>query len=332
MIKQVVITLGVVLACVLQSCLPSDVAVTPFDRGNVVMQTVTMGSNYENMIYYNLRTNTVVQTQPVNTWHFAVQSNSSAEHYIRINSGMFMSVKNAGKVSFEGLTTDIIKDSVYDTSNGDLDSTAIGMWWNEDGTSKKEVYIINLGMSALGRGLGKRKVQFISASATNVTLKIALLNNDSTRTITIEKDPQRSWVGVLLTGATPRVLHEPRSTDWDIVFTRYTYIFHEPTGVLPYSVTGVLLNDPRTQALLKITDTVENVTAAIIDTVPFSTRRDIIGYDWKYYDLDKGVFTTYPRFVYVIKDGEGFLHRLNFLDFYSADGVKGAPTFAVQRL
>jgi hypothetical protein len=35
--------------------------------------------------------------------------------------------------------------------------------------------------------------------------------------------------------------------------------------------------------------------------------------------------------VYVLRDSEGFIYKLPFLDFYDDNGQKGAPTFALQR-
>lgn len=51
---------------------------------------------------------------------------------------------------------------------------------------------------------------------------------------------------------------------------------------------------------------------------------DEIGYDWKYYDLSgSGKYIIYQKKVFVIRDQQGYLYKLRFIDFYDNNGQKG---------
>ena len=58
----------------------------------------------------------------------------------------------------------------------------------------------------------------------------------------------------------------------------------------------------------------------------------MIGYDWKYYNLDAALYTIEPGLAYVIRDRDGFYYKLRFIDFYSEAGEKGYPKFEYVRL
>jgi hypothetical protein len=94
----------------------------------------------------------------------------------------------------------------------------------------------------------------------------------------------------------------------------------------------VLLNpNGVTAALDTIHDFLEMDINDIAD-LEFSTRADLIGYDWKYYNFDAGVYTIVEDMHYVIKDRDAYFYKLRFVDFYSDEGVKGYPTFEFVRL
>ena len=65
---------------------------------------------------------------------------------------------------------------------------------------------------------------------------------------------------------------------------------------------------------------------------PFRTDRDAIGYDWKIYSFDEGTYIVDPSLVYVVQDGDGYFHKLHFIDFYSALGVVGCPRWEIAGL
>jgi|JI10StandDraft_1071094.scaffolds.fasta_scaffold140188_2 hypothetical protein len=99
---------------------------------------------------------------------------------------------------------------------------------------------------------------------------------------------------------------EPLTTDWDLLFTKYT-------GFVPtaYPVSGVLQN--------------KAVTALQVDGVPptdanwldglYSTEMNIIGSDWKAYDFDLNQYTITADRTYFVKDVPGNIWKLVFTGY-----------------
>ena len=63
----------------------------------------------------------------------------------------------------------------------------------------------------------------------------------------------------------------------------------------------------------------------------FSSARNTIGYDWKYYNATLGLYIISSP-VYVIQTSAMDYYKLLFLDFYNAEGKKGAPMFQIEKL
>ena len=68
------------------------------------------------------------------------------------------------------------------------------------------------------------------------------------------------------------------------------------------------------------------------NTLDFSSNRNIIGYDWKTFDIDAGYYTVNENIVYIIKNVDDFYFKLRFIDFYDDNGAKGTPTFEYKLL
>lgn len=316
----------------LPSCFPVDEPIAPFDRGSEEDIRVTTGSNYGTVVYYDLVTRRAVAQTPIDVWSLSI-SGDDADSLIYINTALIMSVTNLGRVAWESVTTPTTTPQQlrYDAPSGDPDSTAFGRWWNADGTAKGDVFLVNRGLDANINELGWCKVMPIGVDASGVTLRIALLDGTNDTTITIPRDPLHAHVGILCSDGKPKVVYyEPLRGTWDFSFTRYTYFFYAP-DFLAYAVTGVLLGkDTRVSRV----DSIAFADVVASDTLryPLSTKRDGIGYDWKSYNIAKGVYTTDTSMVYLVRDRSGFLNKMRFLDFYSETGDKGSPLFVVQRL
>jgi hypothetical protein len=102
---------------------------------------------------------------------------------------------------------------------------------------------------------------------------------------------------------------EPNSTDWDITFTKYI----TPVQGTPYGVTGVLSNS--------------GVQVAQVDNVPdpnsysdylqhtMTSEINIIGYDWKSFDMSTFSYSVEPYRCYFIKDQNDKIWRIVFTSF-----------------
>lgn len=315
----------------LVSCMPVDEAIAPYDRGGVAEDRVAMGPKYGSIVYYDLVNRRIVTQQSIDDWHLSI-SGSDTDSLIYLNTALTMSATNLGAVAWESVNTPATSAQLkrYDAPSGDPDSTAFGRWWNADGTSKGDVYLIHRGYDEDGADLGWRKAMPIRVDTSGITIRVALLDGSSDTVVTIHRDPSFERVGLQCSQPVHTVAYQPLRGTYDLVFTRYTYFFYAP-DFLAYAVTGVLLG-PDVRASADSIKPFNDFVAADTVVYPLTTKRDVIGYTWKSYDIAKGVYTTDTAKVFLIRDRMGFLNKLRFLDFYSETGAKGSPLFVTQRL
>ena len=124
----------------------------------------------------------------------------------------------------------------------------------------------------------------------------------------------------------------PMASDYDLLFTRYTHKFILDNGdTMAYGVVGALLSE-NCSASLDTIHTWEEISAKTISQLKWDSRKNAIGYDWKYYDFDNSKYVILPNRIYIIKNRNGFYFKLQFLDFYSLQGEKGYIKFRLQQL
>jgi hypothetical protein len=149
--------------------------------------------------------------------------------------------------------------------------------------------------------------------------------------VVIRRDENKLQIHYSFENGIVNVLPDPDS--WSLLFSRYTTMLQTNDGEdYPYLVTGVLLNPSGVAAAL---DTIHEFSSIVLDDtadLELTTRADIIGYDWKYYNFNAGIYTIVPEFNYVIRDRDGFYYKLRFIDFYNTTGEKGYPSFEYIRL
>jgi len=316
--------LSILWACLLPSCLPVDHAIAPVDRGPTRIVTASIGNTYGTVVYYSLDDDRVVLSVPLTSWHITVETRQG-EPTIRLNSGLIM---RAAAVDAPFHTTTVAPTTgwEYDTPDG-LHGPLL-RWWQR----ASDVFVLHLGFDERGRDLGMRKCH-IERSANAIRLRFARLSGVDERTVEIPFEQSASRVGVdLLLGTTVR--SEPAIGSWDVMATRYTHIFRDTVAAdsTPYSVTGMFI-DPTTTRCVRISDgDVDSAFSFAEDMFPTPQHRDVIGYDWKSFSLESGQFTTLRKRRYVLRTRSGRTYVMQPVDFYAADGSKGAMQFTIHPL
>lgn len=316
----------------LQSCFKEEAMVTPHEQGDLEEGQAALGSYYENQVYFDLYNNEEVSSSSINDFDLSFES-SGEGWIIRLNSAKFMLAGNSHDTVF---AADLIPDSLdmkFDKSDGNPDSTAIGPWYEftEDSSwSKREVYLLDLGSDNEGFSLGQKKVQF-DMLGNDFQLHYANTDNTGDTLVIIIRDPAVDQVYYSFDKGFVDIA--PAPDRWSLLFSKYTTMLVTDEGEdYPYLVVGLLLN-PNEVAAAR--DSIHDFMAMSRDDIAdleFTSQADIIGYDWKYYNFDAGVYTIVPDMNYVIRDRDGFFYKLRFVDFYSNEGVKGYPTFEFVRL
>ncbi len=320
------------LGALLTGCIPEESPVAPYDRGDAVQSEIAMGSDYRNRVYFDVETATAVRSSPIADWDLGFQCEPDSFGVV-LNGAQIMAVADAGAVPFEGVTSYKELTWEYDRPSGEIDSSAIGAWWtkSQEGVATLgHVYVADRGYSHDAQPLGYAKFMIVAADAGGYTVRVGDLKNANDRTIRIARDPERSLVGLTFDNGGTVVEIEPPKGAWDILFTRYTHIFYAPE-LIPYSVTGVLLNRYGTAVAVDSVRKFEEITTADIGSYDLTERLDAVGYEWKSYDLQKGIYVIHSP-TYILRDAGGFYYKFRFLDFYNSAGDKGYPLMESQKL
>lgn len=297
--------------------------------GDVQTSSVEMGENYENAIYFNLETGSKV-TRNYDEWDLAFAAPGD-EFHVTINGGKTIQVYNTHDTDFSKTTFTALASSPWqwDNPNGCKDSTAIGNWRDAKGNSKKEVYILDLGVLASPRYI---KLQLLDADDKTYRFRHAAIDNQGLVEAVIGKDASTNFVyySFLLNA---RVDFEPAGGTWHLLFTRYRHVYYDMDPVTPYSVTGVLINTRKVTVIETRTLAFEEINHENASKLSFTSKADEIGYDWKFFDLNgTNLYTVDAKKVYIIKDDAGVYYKLKFIGFYNERGIKGTPKFIYQRL
>lgn len=306
------------------SCEKKEIPVEPRLPGDVTINQVNMGSTYGDQIYYRLNDNSVVSINDRSIWDLSFESSDEGWHVL-INSSKAMKLSFFEGADFQDELTLANVTWIYDASTGNLDSTAIGDWRGTNG-----VYVIDRGYSTTGSLYGYKKFTVNDVNEQFFTIQFSDMNGDNNQIMEVQKNKNLNFTQFSFENGVAQV--EPDKNEWDFLFTQYTYVFYEVDEIIPYQVTGVLLNPNNVKALLVDTVSFEDIDLEFASSVTLKDQWDAIGYNWKNYNLDEGYYVVYYDQNYIIRDIEGIYYKLHFTDFYTESGEKGAPKFEFQKL
>lgn len=114
------------------------------------------------------------------------------------------------------------------------------------------------------------------------------------------------------------VNREPGRQDWDLLFTRYMHEFRDQPRDSPfryYGVSGVLLH-PQAEAAELITD---DLLAMDTTGLAFTQEIDVVGYDWKSYDMDNRRYVLSDSTLFYVRDLQGAIWKLYFTQYISGE-------------
>lgn len=338
MIKNTIILF--ILAFGLTSCFKEDVPIPSHPKGDVKKEVIPLTEYYIYQVYFNLSTGEQVSSNHKNDFDlsFACDDTASA---IRLNTSSFMSAASTQFTQFEQVTDTSGLSWKFDKSDGNPDSTAFHNWIKINGsdtTFSKTVYIVNRGIDEKGFKLGLKKVIFRKLTGNKYYFVYANMDNTEQKEMVVEKNPGYNYIQFSFENGGEVKQIEPKSDNWDLIFTQYTTLLFTDTGdPYPYLVTGALTNPAGTEIAFDTTMTFKDVVLDDVFYLNYTPNTDGIGYDWKelHGDINGGDFyyQTKSNYNYYIKSKQGIFYKLHFTGFYDVEtGVKGYPTFEYQRL
>lgn len=314
----------VMLAAVIHaSCDKGEIPISPREPGPEITAQVSIGSDYGQQVFYNLKDNQVVNQVHKTSWDVGFESGENGWR-IFLNSSRGGAAAVLENTAFNEVTSTDNLIWKYDAPSGHPDSTAVG-----DYRLLNATIVIDRGFNPGGQHTGYQKIKVLEVNESQYEIMSSSLSGEQAETRIIPKDPALNLNTFSFTTQTVVPVEPPRET-WDLLFTQYLHLFYNP--LMPYLVTGVLLN-PHDVEAVRITDRAfEDITIDDAPNFTFENRRDVIGYDWKTYDFETASFITHANMVFLIRDGEGRYFKLRFTDFYTDTGQRGAPRFDMQEL
>lgn len=316
---------------VLSSCEKKETPIDLPPEGDAQVAQVDLGSEYRDQIFFNFENNKIVMTSPYISWDIALEASANGYH-VFMNGGKEGSVFNTHEKDITKVTTPPkIKTEEWelDAATGVPDSTAIGEWVDGNNISKGEVYILKFNASFVPDTF--KKIKLVSVNADGYVMEYGNLRSTEFKQVTIPKNHQFNFAYFSFAEGGHIATPEPPKETWDIVFTRYRHLYHN-LDKFPYTVTGILLNAYQTLAYEENDIPFAEIDGEDVKADKFENLRDVIGFDWKTYDIDKGKYTVNPKKSFVIKTAKGHIWKLHFLSYVGPTNLPGAPSFEFKRI
>lgn len=305
----------------LMSCEKEEGLIEPYfvseQVGIVDMQDEPL-LKYQKELYFDLSTNTLKAENLRDAWDLALGADRSNPN-IFVNPAMLQAVAATGSTDF---------NTSFSASDFDFEYEHPKFYYHkgrlQDAITNGEVYLIDLGKDMANKDRDYKKLQ-VSAYADGVySLKIADLDNENLTEVQLQTDDTYNYQFISFTEADNLLSLEPPKEEWDLHFCKYMERLWDGADTLDYSVTGCLINPYLVGGY--IDDSVAkdssltyyDLTLEHFDESKLTAQQNLIGHDYKYYDLDLG-YSIRQDLNYFIKDTEAKVYRMHFTSF--KDGV-----------
>ena len=298
-------------------------ASTLTSSAQVVSDSVTMGSGYSNQVFYQLSTGnkTIANAADWDLQFFSSLFSAS----IRVNSGFDVELYAAASSDTSNFTT-----ATLDTSSLTILRDGYATWETDAFTSQATGHP-NYGWGAyqgLGNLVGLKVYAIKLTSGVFKKIWIKEFKTSGTITFTVaDLDGSNSFTKTISRSAYSAKRHfyydvendsiydsEPGKTDWELVFRKYS----DQAGPQYYNVTGALTNDGL--AIAQVNNTSIADAQANWNTHTYDSTINIIGYDWKSFNMGTFSWDITDSLSFIMKDYTGDVYQLVFT------GTSGSST------
>lgn len=328
-----------ILFFVFSSCEKQEEAVEPFNRGDLTFQSISTGEDgsYVNQVYFNLNENKIVKTVSRESWDLAFVSDNQSNQ-VKLNLANKMFAVNMNTTDFDSFTTFSAPDEadkLYDYPVKTYKNYAITSLNIDNG----DVFVVDRGLNASIRGgiptqRGYKKIKVLAVTSTYYVVQHADIDGANNSIDTVYRDNKVNNVCFSLSNGGEVVAIEPDKSTWDLLFTQYTKEVFSVDFQLAeiYSVNGVLINENSVLGAKVFDKAFEDITIDDAASYTLADTIDVIGFDWKFFNLDNNEYTITANQNYILKGSQGFFYKLRFVDFYNELGVRGTPSFEFAKI
>ena len=304
------------------SCEKEELPISPHQTGDVLVQQIEMLQDYRYQVFYNLENNEIISENLKTDWDLGFENTPNGFHIV-LNSSTYSGLSYIENQQFDDVISSNNLVWSWDNPNGILDSTAFGDYRLLSG-----FFVIDRGFDFQGSQRGFKKLKIDSVNSQFYMITYSNLDNSELNTFQIYKDNFYRYSCFSFSDDTIIDI-EPPLTEWDLVFTQYTHLFSD-TIQPSYLVTGVLSNN--LNIAIDTNNNFNDITYEMIGDYYFKNNNDMVGYNWKEYDLNAGEYTVFSNINYIIQNNNNKYYKLHFIDFYNNLGEKGYPKFEIQEL
>ena len=289
---------------------------------------INLGEKYTEQVYVNLFDSLPIKASiACAAWDLSFEA-KTAGFRIFMNGGNDVKIAKTNNLVFQKISKPEQYSYGWDEASG-ADSIFLKNWCNENGIGNDTVYLVDRGFVSNNE---ERYVQLKlkKVDANGYDIQVANLDGRSVQSLTILKDNSKEQILVKLNPANIEQLNiEPASNNWQLCFLKYRWIYYEFNPPLFYTVTGIFINNSALEIAVDSTHSFEDIKLNSLSNYQFSSKRDVIGYDWKIYDFSNGKYWArkYVTYILATKESPKKYYKLRFTDFYSNTGLKGAPKF-----
>lgn len=284
-------------------------------------ENLSMGPGYANDIYYSFENGTVLET-PRNTWDIAFYTPKfSAGVMINEGNGVTLytypsgdtanwaTVDTAGMASWQPVynSPTVWEDGAFNVNATGHPDYGWGVYnmatHNLTGDS---IYVVKLADGTF------KKLWIVSKqSLANIyTIRYADLDGTNEMNEAIEIAPYESKRFYYYSLANNEALdRDPESESWDILFTKYMDLTEDNEGNwVPYLVTGATSNvDIGANEFYPVADDFN-----FWGEMPFDSAKNVIGYDWKSFDMGTFTWKVADSTAYFVQSYNGDVYKLTF--------------------